>query len=85
MLIRGRFAFDEALDEQEVIVWRKKSGVGPSVACCIMTGVDAYYEACRARGATIAMDLADRAFGVRDVRVVDPSGNRIGFGEALSR
>ncbi|MBM4015630.1 MAG: bleomycin resistance protein [Planctomycetes bacterium] len=53
---------------------------GPSVVYCHMTGVDDYYAACRARGATIAMELADRPWGMRDFRVLDPSGNRIGFG-----
>jgi uncharacterized glyoxalase superfamily protein PhnB len=52
---------------------------GPSVVYCHMTGVDAYHEACRARGATIAMELGSRPWGMRDFRVVDPSGNRIGF------
>ncbi len=52
---------------------------GPSVVYCHMTGVDAYYEACRARGATIAMELGVRPWGMRDFRIQDPSGNRIGF------
>ena len=56
---------------------------GPSVIYCHMTGVDAYHEACRSRGAIIAMDLADRPWGMRDFRVVDPSGNRIGFASPL--
>lgn len=53
---------------------------GPSVVYCHMTDVDAYYEACRSRGATIAMEIGDRPWGMRDFRVIDPSGNRIGFG-----
>ena len=56
---------------------------GPSVVYCHMTDVDGFYEACRGRGASIAMDLGDRPWGMRDFRVVDPSGNRIGFGALL--
>jgi uncharacterized glyoxalase superfamily protein PhnB len=56
---------------------------GPSVVYCQMTDIDEYYEACRERGATLVMDLGDRPWGMRDFRVVDPSGNRIGFAEAL--
>jgi uncharacterized glyoxalase superfamily protein PhnB len=56
---------------------------GSSVVYCHMTGVDEYYQACRARGATIAMDLGDRPWGMRDFRVRDPSGNRIGFASPM--
>jgi uncharacterized glyoxalase superfamily protein PhnB len=56
---------------------------GPSVVYCHMTDVEAFYESCRERGATIAMDLGDRPWGMRDFRVIDPSGNRIGFGAPL--
>jgi len=48
-------------------------------------GVNGYYEECRARGADIFLELGDRPFGMRDFRVEDPSGNRVGFGEALAR
>ncbi len=57
---------------------------GSSVAYCHMTDVDTYHEACSARGATIAMALADRPWGMRDFRVVDPSGNRIGFASPIA-
>jgi len=33
--------------------------------------------------AEIVSELADRPFGMRDFRVMDPSGNRIAFGEAV--
>ena len=55
----------------------------PSYVYFQMEGVDRYYDACVAGGATIMMPLEDRPFGVRDFRVYDPSGNAIGFGEAL--
>jgi uncharacterized glyoxalase superfamily protein PhnB len=58
---------------------------GPSVVYCHMTGVDEYYEACRARGVDIALDLGDRPWGMRDFRVRDPSGNRIGFASPVAR
>jgi catechol 2,3-dioxygenase-like lactoylglutathione lyase family enzyme len=54
---------------------------GPSCVYCHLAGVDAFYAECRARGAEIIMELDDRPFGVRDFRVADPSGNRLGFGE----
>lgn len=53
---------------------------GPSVVYCHMTDVDSYYQECRKRGAIIHMELADRPWGIRDFRVCDPTGNRIGFG-----
>jgi len=56
---------------------------GASVVYCHMTGVDAYYEACRVRGATFAMHIGDRPWGMRDFRVLDLNGNQIGFGSAL--
>jgi uncharacterized glyoxalase superfamily protein PhnB len=58
---------------------------GPSYVYFHLTGVDQYYQECRKRGAEVASDLADRPFGMRDFRVVDPSGNRLGFGEPLAR
>ncbi len=56
---------------------------GPSVVYCHMTEVQSYYDTCRARGAIFAMELGERPWGMRDFRVIDPSGNRIGFGEKL--
>jgi uncharacterized glyoxalase superfamily protein PhnB len=58
---------------------------GPSTVYCHMRGVDAYHAACRARGTEIAMELGDRPWGARDFRVVDPSGNRLGFAEVVAR
>ena len=54
-----------------------------STVYCHMSGVDAYHAACRERGARIFMELGDRPWGARDFRVVDPSGNRIGFAEVI--
>lgn len=54
---------------------------GPSVAYCQMTGVEAYFRACVERGAIVQAPLGERPWGMRDFRVLDPSGNRLGFGE----
>jgi uncharacterized glyoxalase superfamily protein PhnB len=73
------------LDDVEIQL--EGAGLGapgaPSVIYCHMNGVGEYYEACRARGADIAMELGDRPWGMRDFRVRDPNGNRIGFASPL--
>ena len=48
-----------------------------------MAGVDIYYGNLVAAGARIAVPLADRPYGMRDFRIVDPSGNELSFGEAI--
>ena len=58
---------------------------GPSVVYCHMRGVEEYHASCRARGAEIAVDLGERPWGARDFRVIDPSGNRLGFAEVSAR
>jgi uncharacterized glyoxalase superfamily protein PhnB len=50
-----------------------------------MAGVDAYYLRVKTAGANVAIALADRPYGMRDFRVLDPSGNQLSFGEALPR
>jgi uncharacterized glyoxalase superfamily protein PhnB len=49
-----------------------------------MAGVDAYYNQVTTAGAKIAAALADRPYGMRDFRIVDPSGNELSFGEATA-
>ncbi len=49
-----------------------------------MTGVDAYYDQTIIAGAKVAMPLADRPYGMRDFRIVDPSGNELSFGETTA-
>jgi catechol 2,3-dioxygenase-like lactoylglutathione lyase family enzyme len=56
---------------------------GPSVVYCHMVGVASYYAACKARGVPFALELGERPWGMVDFRVVDPDGNRIGFGSQL--
>lgn len=71
------------LDDIEIQLVDDGAGAppGPSVVYCHMTGVDAFFAECRDRGATFALELGQRPWGARDFRVVDPSGNRIGFAE----
>lgn len=62
------------------------SGSGPtgiSVVYFHTNNVAEYYEQCIERGATIELRLEERSFGMRDFRVLDPSGNRLGFGEPV--
>lgn len=47
-----------------------------------MAGVDAYYSRITVAGTKVAVPLADRAYGMRDFRIVDPSGNELSIGEA---
>lgn len=56
---------------------------GPSVVYCHMTGVESYFAACKDRGAPFTLELGQRPWGMVDFRVIDPDGNRIGFGQEL--
>jgi len=61
--------------------------IGQTGSCFIyfpMTGVDALYARCKDNGVQIDMDIEDRPWGMRDFRIADPFGNRLGFGEAIS-
>jgi uncharacterized glyoxalase superfamily protein PhnB len=49
-----------------------------------MDGVDAYYLDLTRAGVEVAVPLADRPYGMRDFRIVDPSGNELSFGEAIA-
>lgn len=44
--------------------------------------VEAYYVQVAAAGAAIDVALDERTYGMKDFRVVDPSGNELSFGEA---
>jgi catechol 2,3-dioxygenase-like lactoylglutathione lyase family enzyme len=50
-----------------------------------MTGVAAFYREVGDRGAHIYEPLVDRDWGMRDFRILDPSGNQLGFAEQISR
>lgn len=75
-----------ALDYIEIQLDGSQTGAppGPSVVYCHMTGVESYYNDCKARGANFAVELGERPWGMVDFRVEDPDGNRIGFGSALA-
>jgi predicted enzyme related to lactoylglutathione lyase len=47
-----------------------------------VVGVEALYEACKAKGATIVKPLARTAWGTDDFYIEDPEGYIIAFGEA---
>lgn len=53
----------------------------PGQVYCQMVGVDSYFRQCVDRQTQIAVELADRPWGMKDFRVLDPSGNMLGFGE----
>jgi uncharacterized glyoxalase superfamily protein PhnB len=46
-------------------------------------GVDALYDACRAKGAKILKPLAPTAWGTKDFYLEDPDGYIIAFGETV--
>jgi uncharacterized glyoxalase superfamily protein PhnB len=47
-----------------------------------VVGVDALYETCKAKGATITKPLASTAWGTRDFYIMDPEGYILAFGES---
>jgi uncharacterized glyoxalase superfamily protein PhnB len=71
-------------DRVEINFGAPKEGqaITPSSIYIVVTDVDAYHDAIRARGATVAVPIGDRDYGMRDFTVVDPSGNRISYGQA---
>jgi uncharacterized glyoxalase superfamily protein PhnB len=46
-----------------------------------VVGVDALYDECKAKGATITKPLASTAWGTRDFYIMDPEGYILAFGE----
>lgn len=57
----------------------------PSITYVFVKGVDEYYQALRRRDATISQDIRDFPWQMREFEVQDPDGNRLIFGEHLSR
>ena len=47
-----------------------------------VVGVDALYETCKAKGATITKPLAGTPWGTRDFYIMDPEGYILAFGES---
>ena len=50
-----------------------------------VSGVDEFYARAASAGANITVPLADRFYGMRDGRIVDPDGNELHVGEPLER
>ncbi len=57
----------------------------PTVAYVFVDGVKDYYEAVKTRHATITGEIDDHPWEMREFEVTDPDGNRLIFGEHLSR
>ncbi len=55
------------------------------VAYFFVDNVAGYYDAIRNTAANIVQDIQDYPWEMREFEVVDPDGNRIIFGEHLSR
>ena len=55
---------------------------GASSVYLRVSGIDAYFAQMVAAGARIVVPIADRAYGMRDFRVADPSGNELNVGQA---
>lgn len=74
-------------DQVEIMLGeRGKAGPpGTSRTYFRMHGVDAYFERLRAAGVTIAVEIGDREYGLRDFGVRDPSGNQLDFGEVIEK
>ena len=53
---------------------------GTAMAYVELSGVDAYFAELKGRSVP-ASEPGDRPYGMRDFEVIDPSGNRIAFGE----
>jgi predicted enzyme related to lactoylglutathione lyase len=49
-----------------------------------VTGVDALYDACQAKGATILKSLGRTPWGTKDFYLEDPEGYIIAFGESIN-
>jgi catechol 2,3-dioxygenase-like lactoylglutathione lyase family enzyme len=49
-----------------------------------VSGVDAYFRELEGRYVEVG-DLGDRPYGMRDFEIVDPSGNRLAFGEPITK
>ena len=57
----------------------------PAIAYIFVDRISAYYDAVRSRGTPVAHEIADQPWEMREFEIADPDGNRIIFGEHLSR
>ena len=53
---------------------------GTAMAYIQLSGVDAYFTELKERNVDLG-ELGDRPYGMRDFELIDPSGNRLAFGE----
>jgi uncharacterized glyoxalase superfamily protein PhnB len=64
----------------------QRGKLGPAGASQVylqLVGIDRIWEELRAAGAAIAVEIADRVYGMRDFSILDASGNRLDLGEPL--
>jgi predicted enzyme related to lactoylglutathione lyase len=55
--------------------------ITPQVAYLYVTGVNALYAACQAKGVEIYTEITTQPYGMRDFVLKDPDGHIIGIGE----
>ncbi len=72
-------------DRVEITLARRTTehALGPSHLYLRMTGIDDYHARLQQDGARITVSIDNRAYGLRDFRVVDPDGNILDFGQAV--
>lgn len=59
-------------------------GVGLNI-CIMVDDVDAVYQAAKAAGAPIGVEIADRDYGLRDFILTDPDGFCLRFASSVTR
>lgn len=72
-------------DSVEITLTQKPDGkaTGPARIYLRVSGIDTYYDQLIQAGADIRVPIGDRAYGLRDFRVADPSGNEIDVGQVI--
>ena len=75
VLVHGKTELHLSQDEQP----------RPSIAYFFLDGVQEYYQAVRGRQADITEPLTDYPWEMREFAAQDPDGNKLIFGEHLSR
>lgn len=69
-------------DQISIDLFSFTHGASPAMAYIQVSGVDTYYSELTQRGTEVSR-LADKPYGMRDFEVINPSGNRIAFGEPI--
>lgn len=49
----------------------------------VVREIDSYFAHISSTGARVSHTLADRVYGMRDCRIVDPDGNQLSIGQSL--